>query len=555
MSARFAPQYLATRSRLVEVARGIVRLADSSKTPHEVDGKPWDEQFDDSLCILVCGDADVGKSALLSRILELDIAEFDTTDGYAGFDVHLFRGVRPSATDVIRFHRHDQEDLRHIECVESPSLAGLTGEKREQLDSLVEVADVVLWVFSVDNPWSASTWSLLESVSSKVHKRSLVVLNKADERSEQDIEVMMGHMRDLSNQRLSQPVPIKSASTVRDRAADDVRNWVDSSLHHPPARYDQLRTLRKDMEDLMYEIEATVDNRKKSLDGDRGFLASLEADVDRQRERQIQLFAGQGVNLVKVFEEQIEGTLDQVHHRAGVVRSLFDLFGTGAMSVAVEKRLVKRVSEGFVQRVHGDCMSILANCKEQWKKMQPHLEERLGVDACEFEQEHFKELLPGIEARMEKLAKITLHHMKMRSFIEILWSERRGQLKKILMVCLGGLTLSGVLGVLEVPPAPWVALGVLVLSLAVFGYFGFHSIRTRYQLNREVSEVLIDMRMRFTEDVWEGYQDSIREFFNGYTPMFESMRMKIADARDKLEPMQNAWRDHFLELKTVEYEL
>jgi len=326
-------------------------------------------------------------------------------------------------------------------------------------------------------------------------------------------------------------------------------------LDHSPPRRGYMAKVRDKLHRVLEKIENLLDERSRSLEGDRGFLSSLEADIDRQRERETQLYAGRGVNLSKEFVDEIDPLLERVHQRCSVVPSLLSLFGFGRISVDVENYFIDHVSNAFVVRAEKDCQKILRDCKEQWRKMHNHLEERIGTDVGEFEFEAFHEVIPKLMKMQEKTAKTAILSMKLRMTLECMLLPRRVKLKQWLMITLGLVILAGMLGTFRVPPGEIPALVILGGSLVTFGCFVWVAMTSRKQIVATVADRVVDLRTDFTEKVIESYQDMIRELFTGYAPMFESVRIKIADAKSQLEPLLKEQSNLFLELKIVENEM
>ena len=149
---------------------------------------------------------------------------------------------------------------------------------------------------------------------------------------------------------------------------------------------------------------------------------------------------------------------------------------------------------------------------------------------------------------------MTILSLKIRSAVERMLVERREKLKKIMLVFLGLLTLSGILGALKVPPHSYPAWVTLTLALAVFVFYVMTVYATRGAVAKELNAYIYEHRLKFVEDVRESYQEMICQFFTGYAPMFESMRKKIVDARESLEPLQERHHHEFLKLIALENE-
>jgi len=378
----------------------------------------------DELCkplvALVSGDAGVGGSEVLNILLGKKVSSAFKSKKNSAV---VFSKALDTSDFSLPVKCIEQADLSDLMCVEGAPCNHLTEELTVELDTWQEKADAILWVLSAENPWSATTWGRIEKLSPELLDKSIVVITHIESYAQSDIDVMMGHVSNKTE-------PFTGYSDVWER--------MNHLLDHSPPRRGYMAKVRDKLHRVLEKIENLLDERSRSLEGDRGFLSSLEADIDRQRERETQLYAGRGVNLSKEFVDEIDPLLERVHQRFGRI------------SVDVENYFIDHVSNAFVVRAEKDCQKILRDCKEQWRKMHNHLEERIGTDVGEFEFEAFHEVIPKLMKMQEKTAKTAILSMKLRMTLECMLLPRRVKLKQWLMITLGLVILAGMLGYLEV---------------------------------------------------------------------------------------------------------
>src|SRR4029077_6415199 len=116
------------------------------------------------------------------------------------------------ATDKVYIFRHgDQEKsvevspqlterylpipfLRNFSIVDTPGTNTMVPEHQTITESFIPRADLVLFVFSVVNPWTQSAWDLLGFVQKKLLKKGLLVLQQADLRAPSEVVVIRRHL-------------------------------------------------------------------------------------------------------------------------------------------------------------------------------------------------------------------------------------------------------------------------------------------------------------------------------------------------------------------------
>src|SRR3954451_18861752 len=165
------------------------------------------------LFVVVC-EVKAGKSSLLNALFGEEFAKVD---------------VLP-ATDRVYIFRHGAEDksvevsgqlterylpikfLQDFNVVDTPGTNTMVAEHQTITEGFVPRADVVLFVFSVTNPWSQSGWQLLDLVQKKWLKNVVFVLQQADLRNSSEIDVIYRHLQDTAKQKLGFAPPIFAVS-------------------------------------------------------------------------------------------------------------------------------------------------------------------------------------------------------------------------------------------------------------------------------------------------------------------------------------------------------
>jgi len=450
---------------------------------------------------------------------------------------------------------NEEGDIRCFDVFEIRNLKEFT---RKDIEEVSKDADVVLWILSAENPWCAITWTLISNMHSDLLQKSLVILNKIDLLDEQQVDVTLSHLEDLSNQRAQGEIHDILTFTAKqggELLVDQVRDWINSKVENSKERYGALLKLTSLLNDTHHDSEYILKDRKKTLESEQGFLASLEADIDRQRMRQIELYGGMGVNLARAFEDEIENSLDKIYKSANVKNTVVDAFGKGITPLKCERQIVEHISDVYADRMVEDCHHILTECRDHWKKMRHHLEERLGFEHCDFNDQEFKSIIPEVKEKIRKSTRAAVIGMKLRLSLESQWVIRRQRMKMFILIFLSIVTLAGVFGANELIFHPWGALGTLGLAGATAIVAIIYALKSRRGINTYMADLMVDKRMQFIEAIREDYQMGITELFHGYAPMFENLRNRIADVSVAVIPLEEEWNEISWELRTTDYDM
>jgi len=569
----FGEKYLATRGRLAELVSAIVALGKRSRAElTDADEEILERALRRPFRIVVCGERGAGKTSFLELLMGRELADLE--ERARGFsEVVVYRDV----ANRVRDEREDACEKRYldrfknIELVDSTGVGGLSAEQRAGLRYLMEGADFVFWVLPAENPWASGTWDMVTEMREVAGSSSAVVLQQVDRREARDIPLLLGHLRDLCLQRVGHSLPIFPVSAKLGVAAGvgeerDLKKWeasgfgacsqaLDDFLNGSVKRKQWLRAAYDQAGGMLSRIEEHIDNRSRTLVSDQQYLQSIEADFDRLREGEVQGRLRQIGWLGDILESRFGKVMRMAKGKLGGLRSLISLFGRGDGAFVIERFLLEQVTEEAELRGREQALAMLAGCREKWGEMRPAMEERLALDVGDFREDVFEEAVDTWCEDLVKAMRREMTLMKLRGLLDRMMVRRHHRMRRFLLLSLASFSVGGFLGFFGMLYDPFGALGVVGLGVLFFLMMWGYGMKTRRAIVGSFAETLYDARPVLIDGMREGYVDMVREFFNGFTPMFESMRRKIANAQLDLEPQMKSGGELYLALKAVEQEL
>jgi small GTP-binding protein len=211
-----ADNYLQLRTELETALGKLLRLSsEMRRDPATLDtlhGLLTDIR--EPLLFVVVGEVKAGKSSLLNALFGQEFAKVDVLP--ATDRVYIFRhGAEEKSVEIspqLTERYLPISFLQDFNVVDTPGTNTMVPEHQTITESFVPRADIVLFVFSVTNPWSQSGWQLLDLVQKKWLKNIVFVLQQADLRHSAEIDVIHRHLQDTAMRKLGFAPPIFSVS-------------------------------------------------------------------------------------------------------------------------------------------------------------------------------------------------------------------------------------------------------------------------------------------------------------------------------------------------------
>jgi GTPase SAR1 family protein len=234
-----AEQYLQLRSQLESALAGLLRLATQmgrdTSWLDTLQGLLADVR--DPLLIVVVGEVKSGKSSLLNALFAQEFAKVDVLP--ATDRIYIFRhGTEEKSVDVsprLTERYLPVAFLRDFNVVDTPGTNTMVAEHQSITENFLPRADVVLFIFSVVNPWTQSAWDLLGFVQKKWLKSVVFVLQQADLRDPAEVDIIQRHLQDTAMRKLGFvprifAVSARNALLARTTGLDKERLWRDSKF-------------------------------------------------------------------------------------------------------------------------------------------------------------------------------------------------------------------------------------------------------------------------------------------------------------------------------------
>src|SRR3954469_9445123 len=307
-----AEQYLQLRSEVETGLASLLKLGTELRRPTEtldtIHGVLSDLR--EPLLFVVVGEVKSGKSSLLNALFGQEFARVDVLP--ATDKVCIFRyAAEEKQVDVTPklIERHlPIPFLRDFNVVDTPGTNTIVSEHQSISENFVPRADLILFVFSVANPWSQSAWDFLAFIQNKWLKNVVFVLQQADLREPAEIEIIRRHLQDTAAKRLGITPPIYTVSArkallARTTAVDKERLWQESGLgpledqinltvSESGPRLVKLRSAQQTARVILDEITEQVRASVEVISRDEARLERVDQFIQSRKEQTLRQVTG-----------------------------------------------------------------------------------------------------------------------------------------------------------------------------------------------------------------------------------------------------------------------
>ncbi|MEP7014271.1 MAG: dynamin family protein [Verrucomicrobiota bacterium] len=307
-----ADHYLQLRSELETALAALLKLASemrrSSPSLDIVQGLLSDIR--EPLLIVAVGEVKSGKSSLLNALFGQEFARVDVLP--ATDRICIFRyGEDEKSVEVSPdlMERHlPIPFLRNFNVVDTPGTNTVVAEHQKITESFVPRADLILFVFSVMNPWTQSAWELLSFVQKKWLKNMVFILQQADLRTAAEVEVIRRHLQDTAMQKLGFAPPIfavsaRDALLARTTGLDKERLWnksqfgpleeqINLTVTEAGGRSLKLQSARQTAQVMIDEVVEELQTSLEVIGHDEARLERAEAFLQVRKEQTLRQVAG-----------------------------------------------------------------------------------------------------------------------------------------------------------------------------------------------------------------------------------------------------------------------
>lgn len=570
----FGEPYFSIRRRIADGLKATLELARDTDTDLEnaLSHTAFEKDLGSPFLFVVCGEVNAGKSSLINGLLGHDLCKVSAlpeTDRVIWYR----HGAAPrdvESTDFLEERYRPVEFLRDFNLVDTPGTNSIVKGHQQIIERFLPVADLILFVFPVTNPWGAATWNLISSLPPECLNQVAFILQQMDQRDAADIKVILEHMADLSVKRIGlsprifavsgkMALDAKRAGTLEEKGYKlsgfaKLEEFIGQRVCDSRERRAALQTWHNNASSALRKIEDRIEAQTQILGEQNHFLGSLEGEIDAMRERLVLRLPKHLVGVAEVFETESAWVTGTLKKWLGLIRSIFRVFIGDQTGSETETLFIARLRTAVEDVAESDGKDVVTACKAHWDDLGKRVEEAIGTVINEQEpvDTMLEQARKRFVSRIGRAAHQAIGNLHVRKDLERELRRRNLALKSFTATTLLFLIAGAICGIFSFPWLPWIFCST-ALIFAVSG--GIIAIITRIRITRDFQNALLDTCGAFAEALHTDYENALRLFFQDYKTCLNSIRSHLAAEKLSIEPKLSRWHDLFLTFKAIEQDI
>jgi len=518
-------------------------------------------QLDDLFLLVVVGEFNSGKSAFINALLGDGVLKEGATPTTTQITILRYGEERERRVESENLHviTAPVDILSEISIVDTPGTNAVIREHEQITSQFVPRSDLVLFITSVDRPFTESERTFLERIRDW-GKKVVVVISKIDIlQSQADLKQVKSFVGDNSRTLFGfepEIFPVSARQALQ--AKQGQPSLWESSRFEPLETYihdtlDESGRLRlKFLSPLGVGLHLgekyirTIDDRLNLLSEDFSLLEDVETQLKLYREDMERDFHYRMSDLENVLFEMEQRGLEYFDETLRLGR-VFDLMNKERIRRNFEQQVVANVPQQIENKVTGLIDWLVDSDFRQWQAVMEHLaerrrqhEDRIVGDAVGGNFHHDRErLIEGVGREAQRV----VEGYDKKKEAEAIAVGAQNAVAAAAAMEVGAVGLGTLVTILATTVAADVT-GILLASLvAVLGLFVIPARRRRAKA--EMHEKIDDLRSQIVGALGKHFEreidrslQNIREAIAPYTRFVRAERKKLEDARGKLDDIQ-----------------
>ena len=404
--------YLEARARLAGVVGNLVSLAretdESSATIETL--QTLSRSLADPLLFVVVGEVKAGKSSLLNAVFGQVFCKVDVLP--ATDKVYVFKYGEAehdvAVSEQLTERYRPIPFLKNFNIVDTPGTNTIVASHHEITTSYIPLADLIVFVSSVVNPWGASAWDFLKLLGNRWKKNIVFVLQQADLRSSEQVQDIIKHLEQVILQHLGSSRPIFAVSAIkalqaklasdppdeklwRDSNFAALENWISETVTQSEERAGKLRSTAQTAQVVANSIQIRLQSSLDLLKSDQEKLDAIRRSLEARKGQTLRQVGGFIREMEMAYDNCRERGEKLLEERLSLMQTLKMIFSGGRWEKDFQDQVEKDVRTKVQEQIEHALGLLESDLRGIWQDLQERVQVQFDSDT----KRQVRPALPG----------------------------------------------------------------------------------------------------------------------------------------------------------------
>ena len=527
-------KYLALRSQLGIALGSLVQLAPRIGAPDDTlrNLQNLVTNLNQPFLFVVVGEVKAGKSTLLNALFGRDFCKVDVLP--ATDRIYVFKYGETEYDVQLSEHlteRHRPIDfLKDFNIVDTPGTNTIVANHQEITENFVPMADLIVFVFAVTNPWAASAWDFLRLIGQRWKKNIVFVVQQADLRDQDEVQAVAKHLDQTCLHILGASCPIfavsaKKAFLVKTAPNADqeklwkesnfgpLEDWITTTVSQSEERGGKLRSVAQTAQVVAGGLRARLKGSLEILKSDQEKLASIRATFDGRKSQTRLQIGGFIREIEQAYDACRERGEKALEERLTLGQTFKMVFSGGRWEKDFQDRVETEVRKEIEIKIEHALTLLESDLRSIWQDLQEKVEIQFGSD-----KKQVRAVTPGfLSQRQVILQRLQLTLMEQMSDAKIKEQLRSlfGETARWLRVPTGVAAAGGIAAIIgalthtALLDVTGTVAGVAALTGTIYAVWRRRKILNQYrvQMNEKRGELTRAVEVQLTHAINAFYQE------------------------------------------------
>ena len=393
--------YLQTRAQLGAALYALSSLAhDLQATPETVETlQGLNASLREPFLFVVMGEVKAGKSTVLNALFGREFCRADVLP--ATDRIYLFKYATEAKDVPVNEHLTEcyrpNIFLRDFNIVDTPGTNTIVAEHQRIAEEFVPMADLVLFVFSITNPWGASAWTFLDLIHKRWKKNILFILQQADLRSPEEVEAVRNHLDQTAREKLGSSPPIFAVSAKTAFLAktgdpaqreqllaqshfDELERYIGETIAGGESRGGKLRSVCQSAQVIVRELAEKAKGAFATIHKDNERIQQLGGVLEERKEQSLRQVGGVLWSLAQNFERTQRKSEELLLERLSWGRTFQLIFRKQKWHTEFQESIDQQLRDTLKRQIANSIELLETDLKGVWQQLHESIQKTFAAE-------------------------------------------------------------------------------------------------------------------------------------------------------------------------------